>query len=160
MSQCRSAFQIKIMGSRARVNKGVRRRGWSMVSIGGEEGTFLRPDVGGKLKISPAFLEGVQRSWHTPLSQGARCWSSKRSLTANYASCDVCSTPLHAPATLPLPLWQHQPERESCQSAGIKPPIKRWLSHTQVMINGLYSLTQRRKENRGWATDGSFQLIT
>lgn len=36
MSQYSSAFQIKIMGSRARVNE--RERGWSMVSIGGEGG--------------------------------------------------------------------------------------------------------------------------
>lgn len=36
MSQYRSAFQIKIMGSRARLNE--RETGWSMVSIGGEGG--------------------------------------------------------------------------------------------------------------------------
>lgn len=29
-----------------------------MVSIGGERGAFLRPDVGGKLKISPAAWRG------------------------------------------------------------------------------------------------------
>lgn len=39
MSQYRSAFQIKIMGSRARVNERERGRGaWSMVSIGGGGG--------------------------------------------------------------------------------------------------------------------------
>lgn len=76
--------------------KGKRVRGWRMVSIGGR-GTFLRPDVWGKLKISlAAWRESIAAD--TPLSQGARCWSSKRLLTANYASCDVCSTPLHKPS--------------------------------------------------------------
>ena len=66
MSQYRSAFQIKIMGSRARVNERERGRGaWSMVSIGGASGgggTFLRPDVGGKLKISLAAWRGSKEA--------------------------------------------------------------------------------------------------
>lgn len=47
-----------------------------MASIGGEgeAGAFLRADVGGKLKISPAARRGSgARLMHTLLSQGTCC---------------------------------------------------------------------------------------
>lgn len=154
------------MGSRARVNErevgaskgleyGIYR--WERV---GE--TFLRPDVGGKLKISRSAWRG---------SRAADTDHSVRELAADPVSthswpimhpmmCVQAPTHLHKPTTPPLTLKQHQPERERCQKDGIKPRIKHWLSHAQVMINGLYSPTRRRKENTERATDGSFQLIT
>lgn len=63
------------------------------------------------------------------------------------------------PAFLPSALEQRQPEKV-VKGAGIKPAIKSWLSQVQVMINGSYPLTQRRKGSREGAADGSFQLIT
>lgn len=129
-------------------------------------GAFLRPDVGGKLKISPAAWRG---------SKAADTHRSVREIAADPVSAHsrpimlpvMCVQPPYTPpaalASLPpclCPSSNTIQKRESCQRARIKPPIKRWLSHTQVMINGLYSLTQRRKENRERATDGSFQLIT
>lgn len=124
--------------------------------------TFLRPDVGGKLKISRPAWRG---------SRAADTDHSVRELAADPVSthswpimhpvmCVQAPTLLHKPTTPPLTLKQHQPEREGCQKDGIRPRIKHWLSHAQVMINGLYSPTRRRKENTERATDGSFQLIT
>lgn len=125
--------------------------------------TFLRPDVGGKLKISLPAWRG---------SRAADTSRSVRELAADPVSTHswpimhpvMCVRALHLhphqPPTPPLTLKQHQPERAGCQKVGIKPRIKHWLSHAQVMINGLYSLTRRRKENTERATDGSFQLIT
>lgn len=62
-------------------------------------------------------------------------------------------------AFLPSALELCYPEKV-VKRAEIKPPIKSWLSLAQVMINGLCSLTQRRKGSRERAADGSFQLIT
>lgn len=95
------------MGSRARVNERERGRGaWSMVSIGGG-GAFLRPDVGGKLKISLAAWRG---------SKEADTHRSVRELAADPVSAHsrpimlpvMCVqppfTPPRHPASLPLPL--------------------------------------------------------
>lgn len=55
MSQYRSAFQIKIMGSRTRVNE--REQGLKYGIYRG--GAFLRADVGGELKNISGCSEGV-----------------------------------------------------------------------------------------------------
>lgn len=91
------------MGSRARVNE--RERGWSMVSIGGGGGTFLVPDVWGKLKISPAAWRG---------SRTADTHRSVRELAADPVSAHsrpimlpvMCvQPPYNTPATLPPCLY-------------------------------------------------------
>lgn len=75
--------------------------------------------------------------------------------------CSTPYTPPAAPASLPLPPpATPATERKLSKEPGSNLQSNAGLSHTQVMINGLYSLTRRRKQNRESATDGSFQLIT
>lgn len=99
MSQYRSAFQIKIMGSRAGMKeKGVCGR---CIQSWGRGTTFLRPDVGGKLKISLA-------SWRGSRAADTHC--SVRELAAGPVSAHsrpimllvMCVSPPPAPALLPL----------------------------------------------------------
>lgn len=129
-----------------------RERGWRICRWGGGGwGTFLRPYVGGKLKISMAAWRGsreadTQRSVRELAGDPVSAHS--RPIMLPVMCVQVPSTPSRRPTAPPLALQPHQPERKSCQGVRIKPPIKRRLSHAQVMINGLYSLTQRRKENR------------
>lgn len=131
-------------------------------------GAFLRSDVGGKLKISPAAWRGSKEvDTHRSVRELAADSVSDRSRPIMLPV--MCAEPLPRtpptclPACLPaftLPTTADQREGKAVKEPGSNLPIKRWLSHTQVMINGLYSLTRRRKENRERATDGSFQLIT
>lgn len=99
---------------------GIYRWGGEDVGGGGREGAFLRPDVGGKLKISPAAWRG---------SRAADTHCSVRELAADPVSAHsrpimlpvMCVPPPTHPL-LPLhpclcPLQLRQPQRESCQKS-------------------------------------------